>query len=79
INNYTLLTIKDNGTGIDMDQNGKQLFSPFQRFNKKKVKGTGIGLYIVKSIIEKNDGYIEVESTPGEGTAFYCYLKPYKE
>jgi len=53
------------------------LFSPFKRIVTKKAEGTGVGLYIIKNIIEKNGGYIEVESTPGEGTAFYCYLKEY--
>lgn len=78
VNSYTLLTVQDNGMGIDMEKYGKQLFSPFRRFSPERAKGTGIGLYIVKNIIEKNGGYIKVKSTPGEGTAFYCYLKEYK-
>jgi PAS domain S-box-containing protein len=74
---FTLLTISDNGIGIDLDSYGKKLFSPFHRVNPKKNKGTGIGLYMIKDILELNGGYITVESTPGKGTTFYCYLKEY--
>ena len=75
--NTTLLTVKDNGIGIDLEKHGKDLFVPFRRIDTGKTDGTGIGLYIVKSIIEKNGGYIHLESTPGEGTTFHCYLKAY--
>ncbi len=75
--NYTLLAVNDNGIGIDMNKYGEKIFSPFQRFEVDKATGTGIGLYLIKSIIEKNGGYINVESTPGKGTTFYCYLKEY--
>ncbi|MFW6290515.1 MAG: PAS domain-containing sensor histidine kinase [Mariniphaga sp.] len=74
---YTLLIVRDNGIGIDLALHGKQLFSPFHRINSSQSKGTGVGLYIIKKIIKQNGGYIETESTPGEGTAFYCYLKEY--
>ena len=74
---YTLLVIRDNGIGIDMEKHGRYIFSPFGRVAAKDVKGTGIGLYLVKNIIEKNQGYVKAESTPGEGSAFYCYLKEY--
>jgi|GEM_PF-6366950 len=73
---FILLMIKDNGTGIDLIKYRDQLFTPFKRLTSQK-SGTGIGLYIIKTIIEKNGGYIKVESTPGEGTTFYCYLREY--
>lgn len=76
-NDYTLLSISDNGLGIDMKKYGAKLFSPFQRVNSVKTKGTGIGLYLIKDIIQKNGGYISVESSPGNGTTFNCYLKEY--
>ncbi len=72
---YTLLIVRDNGIGIDLTRYRKQLFSPFHRIKPTQSKGTGVGLYIVKKIIQQNGGHIEIESTPGEGTAFYCYLK----
>lgn len=74
---YILLSIKDNGIGIDLDKNGEKLFKPFKRLDAKKSTGTGVGLYLVKNIIEKNEGYISVESSPGNGTTFNCYLRSY--
>jgi PAS domain S-box-containing protein len=76
-NCFCVLSVKDNGIGMDLIKYGNQLFTPFTRITTKKTEGTGIGLYIIKTIIEKNGGYITVESTPGEGTTFYCYLREY--
>jgi PAS domain S-box-containing protein len=76
-NDYTVLIVKDNGIGIDLDKHRDLLFTPFKRFGAKRVYGTGIGLYMIKNIIEKNGGYIEAKSVCGEGTTFYCYLKEY--
>ncbi|MEX2336485.1 MAG: HAMP domain-containing sensor histidine kinase, partial [Fulvivirga sp.] len=67
----------DNGIGIDLKEHGKNLFQPFKRFSQQAT-GKGIGLSIIKSMIEKNNGKIEVESAPGEGSTFLCYLCPYK-
>jgi PAS domain S-box-containing protein len=78
-NGYILLRVSDNGIGIDMKKHGEQLFSPFNRFTPSKAEGTGIGLYLIKSIIEKNGGYIKVKSIPGKGTEFYCYLREYED
>lgn len=71
-----LLTFQDNGEGIDLAKNGAQLFTPFTRFNTDQ-EGKGIGLYIVKKMIEKNGGKIEVESEVGNGTTFSVYLREY--
>lgn len=76
VDRYTLLKISDNGIGIDLNKNQQNLFKPFTRFTNQ-ASGKGIGLSIVKSMIEKNNGKIEVESAIGEGTTFYCYLCPY--
>jgi PAS domain S-box-containing protein len=75
---FTLMTVKDNGIGFDVVRNKKNLFRPFKRFTNTG-SGTGIGLYIIKSFIEKNGGYIEVDSTVNKGTCFYCYLKEYDQ
>jgi signal transduction histidine kinase len=69
---YILLTVKDNGLGIASDQIHK-LFTMFKRLHTH-VEGTGIGLYIVKRIIENRGGHIEVESHLGEGTTFKVYF-----
>ncbi|MFT3680443.1 MAG: sensor histidine kinase [Ferruginibacter sp.] len=71
-----LFTITDNAEGIDLAKNGTRLFTPFNRFNTQ-TEGKGIGLYIIKKMVEKNDGRIEVESEKGKGTTFRLYLKEY--
>lgn len=73
---YTVLSIKDNGIGMDMAQVGENLFKPFRRFHSQ-AEGKGIGLHIVKSMVEKNGGKIEVWSEKGKGTQFTLYLKSY--
>jgi signal transduction histidine kinase len=70
---YLLLTVKDNGLGMDMRQEEK-IFALFKRLHAH-VEGTGIGLYIVKKIVENAGGKIEVESQPGEGSTFRVYFK----
>jgi PAS domain S-box-containing protein len=70
---YILLTIQDNGLGMNPDQQ-QNLFRMFKRFHTH-VEGTGIGLYIVKRIIENSGGRIEVESKPDRGTIFRVYLR----
>lgn len=70
---YVVLEVKDNGLGIKKEQQHK-LFSMFKRLHSH-VEGTGIGLYIVKRIIENNGGKIEVESELGKGTTFRVYFK----
>lgn len=73
---YCLLKIKDNGIGMDMRKIGEKLFKPFTRFNNK-IEGKGIGLHLVKNMVEKNGGRIEVDSKEGKGTTFKIFLKPY--
>ncbi len=68
-----LLMVKDNGLGIS-EQNKNKMFTMFKRFHDH-VEGTGIGLYIVKRIIDNAGGRIEVESELGKGTAFKVYFK----
>ncbi|MDO1446482.1 HAMP domain-containing sensor histidine kinase [Rhodocytophaga aerolata] len=59
------------------ENNLKKLFRMFKRFHTH-VEGTGIGLYIVKRIVENAGGKIEVESKVDEGTKFSIFL-PYAE
>ncbi len=70
---YVVLSIKDNGLGIKEGHKDK-LFRMFKRFHTH-VEGTGIGLYIVKRIVENNSGRIEVESEEGKGSVFRIYFK----
>lgn len=75
-NGFILLMVKDNGMGINLKEAGNDLFKPFKRFTSK-VEGTGMGLYIVKNIVERNGGHVYVESEVNKGSTFYCYLKEY--
>ncbi len=68
-----LISIKDNGLGIAADQI-EQIFLKFTRI-QKNVEGSGIGLYLVKKIIDNHGGKIVVNSTLGEGSEFKVYLK----
>jgi PAS domain S-box-containing protein len=65
-----VIEIMDNGIGFD-EQTMSRLFEPF--FTTKPI-GTGIGLYIVKKIIDDLGGRIEVRSRPGEGSIFRVIL-----
>ncbi len=62
-----VITISDTGTGIPKDQL-KNIFKPF--YTTKEKSGTGLGLYIVKTLAEQNKGKIEVESKLNRGTTF---------
>lgn len=75
LKDYVLLNIKDNGLGIDL-KNSTDIFSKFER-QHDHIEGTGLGLYIVKSLIENNGGKIEVESEIGVGTYFKVYFKDF--
>lgn len=72
-NGYTVLSVSDNGLGIS-EEHQKKLFSMFRRFHTH-VEGTGIGLYIVKRVVENCGGKIEIESEQGKGSTFRVYFK----
>lgn len=66
-----IYSISDNGVGIDMSF-GNQIFEIFRRLNNANLfEGTGVGLSIVKRIVEKHRGKIWYESELGIGTVFY--------
>jgi PAS domain S-box-containing protein len=69
-----VLVVKDEGIGIDpADQ--LQIFERFERaVSSRNYGGLGLGLFIVKRIVEAHEGTISVESRPGEGAAFRVEL-----
>jgi len=72
--NGFLLTIADNGLGMDLTENKGKIFGLYRRFHDH-VEGKGLGLFLVKTQIEALDGNISIESTPGEGTTFQLFFK----
>ncbi len=65
----TVIEVSDNGLGIDLTTQGKQIFRLYKRFHSH-VAGKGLGLYLVKSQVDALGGSISVTSTPGLGTTF---------
>ena len=66
------LSVADEGPGIARDDL-PHVFDRFYRANSdltKRAKGTGLGLYLAKAVVEAHGGQIWVESTPGQGTVF---------
>jgi two-component system, OmpR family, phosphate regulon sensor histidine kinase PhoR len=70
---YTFIEVKDSGIGISTNEM-KHIFDKFYRVTEKnlalKAKGSGLGLTIVKHIIDAHNGQIEVESSKGKGSTF---------
>ncbi|MEW5871733.1 MAG: hybrid sensor histidine kinase/response regulator [Chloroflexota bacterium] len=65
--------VHDNGSGLSLEQQ-QQLFTPFERLHNLRAKGHGLGLSIVRRIIEKLGGQVGLESAPGQGSLFYFTL-----
>ena len=74
LNEYCCITVKDKGIGFE-PQYSKKIFDVFQHLNDKQdYAGTGIGLAIVKKIIENHDGIVTAKSTLGKGSTFEMYI-----
>ncbi len=69
---YQVLTVADNGLGMDMKEKHK-IFAMFKRLHDH-IEGTGLGLYIIKKIIENAGGKIDVESQVDVGSTFKVYF-----
>jgi two-component system phosphate regulon sensor histidine kinase PhoR len=74
--NELLIEVIDNGFGIPEEDQGR-IFQRFYRVkdaNTRHIVGTGLGLPIVKKVVEDHGGRLELESQPGEGSTFRVYL-----
>ncbi|MGL5920364.1 MAG: hybrid sensor histidine kinase/response regulator transcription factor, partial [Bacteroidales bacterium] len=69
---YAVISVSDNGPGIDKNEQDN-IFKPFYQIKESRPSdyiGTGIGLLVVKRLVEMQNGEIKVESEPGEGSVF---------
>lgn len=71
---FCAIEVADNGIGFDAHQ-AERIFGTFQRLHgKSQYPGTGIGLAIVKKVVENHYGYVTARSEPGQGATFTIYL-----
>ncbi len=69
-----ILTVSDNGIGIS-DADKKRLFQRFERANTRTGQaGAGLGLSVVKSIVDMHGGSVDITSVPNRGTTIRCIL-----
>ena len=68
-NGMVTFWVKDNGQGITPEDQAR-LFAPFERLEQARVKGHGLGLSVVRRIVEKLNGQVSVESELGQGSIF---------
>ena len=71
---FVVFEVRDNGLGLEAGKQ-QQLFGMFQRFHDH-VEGSGIGLYLVKKMVENAGGRILVETKLDHGTTFSVYFLP---
>jgi signal transduction histidine kinase len=73
---HVLLTVQDHGVGMTEEQ-ARRLFRKYERIERDAIRGipgTGLGLYLVKHLVDLHGGEITAESTPGQGSAFRVRL-----
>lgn len=71
---HVVLTVKDNGIGIDMAKHGQDLFK-YKKVFHKGFDSHGVGLFLTRSQLEANNGRIEAESAVDKGTVFRVYFE----
>ncbi len=72
----TTIVVRDNGIGISAKHH-EAIFSIFRRLHgRKQYEGSGVGLTVVRKIVEAHGGGVSIKSQPGKGTTFYLTLGP---
>ncbi|RTL26554.1 MAG: hypothetical protein EKK47_20965 [Burkholderiales bacterium] len=75
VDDDTVLYVKDNGVGFDPEK-ASNLFKPFARQHGQHYEGFGVGLSIVKRIVQRHGGQVWAQSAPGQGATFSFTLTP---
>ena len=73
---WARVSVRDDGIGIE-EENKEKIFEEFFRVRNEttaEIPGTGLGLTVVKRIVDMHQGSVSVESKPGEGAVFHVYL-----
>ncbi|UJH90959.1 ATP-binding protein [Antarcticibacterium sp. 1MA-6-2] len=73
INDFVVFKVEDNGIGV-AEEHLETIFQKSSRINEE-IEGTGMGLYIIKKMLESNHGRIEVESNFGKGSRFEVFFR----
>lgn len=72
------LEVSDNGLGMDLSQSESDLWAPFKRIHTQG-SGKGLGLALIKGMVERSGGSIEVQSELGQGSMFRVTLRPTRQ
>ncbi|MCL4502997.1 MAG: ATP-binding protein [Deltaproteobacteria bacterium] len=78
VDGETIFSIRDNGRGIAKEDLDK-VFAPFRRAGKQNVKGEGMGMAYVQTLVRRHGGHVRCESEPGVGTTFVVSLPDHPE
>ncbi|MEJ7646980.1 MAG: PAS domain S-box protein [Chryseolinea sp.] len=74
LNEYIKISLSDNGIGFPASDS-KKIFDVFQRLHSRtEFAGTGIGLAIVKKVMDNHRGFVVADGRPGEGATFHIYF-----
>ncbi len=75
---WVRIQVRDTGIGIPPEE-WERIFEPFEQVEGQAAGGTGLGLYLVRTFAQRLGGWVEVESTPGQGSTFTVWLPRHLE
>lgn len=71
VKDRTVFSFADNGQGLDLEEFNGKIFQMFQRFTEDKtIDGTGVGMYIIKKLVDNNNGKITLTGSPNHGLKY---------